>query len=90
MPLVFFAPHLRHHVDFLPQQVAGDTVAEALEAAFAIAPRLRSYVLDDQGRLRQHVFVFVNGRRVLDREALARTRVDGEDEVQVFQALTGG
>ncbi|MFM2066289.1 MAG: hypothetical protein RLZZ584_1198 [Pseudomonadota bacterium] len=89
MPRVFIAPHLRHHVDFPTRQVAGRSVSEVLQAAFAIAPRLRGYVLDDQGRLRQHVFVFVAGRRIRDREHLSDP-VDDEDEVQVFQALTGG
>jgi molybdopterin converting factor small subunit len=89
MPRVFIAPHLRHHVDFPTQQVAGRTVAEALQAAFVIAPRLRGYVLDDQGRLRQHVFIFVQGRRVRDRDTLADP-VDDDDELHVFQALTGG
>lgn len=89
MPRVFVAPHLRHHVDFPTQQVAGRTVSEALHAAFAIAPRLRGYVLDDQGHVRQHVFVFVDGRRVRDRDTLADP-VGDNDEVQVFQALTGG
>jgi molybdopterin converting factor small subunit len=64
-------------------------VSEALHAAFAIAPRLRGYVLDDQGRLRQHVFVFVQGSRVRDRDTLADP-VRDEDEIQIFQALTGG
>jgi hypothetical protein len=89
MPQVFVAPHLRHHVDFPTQQVTGATVAEALHAAFAIAPRLRGYVLDDQGQLRQHVFVFVDGRRVRDRHGLSDPVAD-DAEIQLFQALTGG
>ncbi|MEY4750319.1 MAG: hypothetical protein RIQ60_2533 [Pseudomonadota bacterium] len=89
MPRVFIAPHLRHHVDFPTQQVAGRTVSEALHAAFAIAPRLQGYVLDDQGRLRQHVFVFVDGSRVRDRDGLTDAVTDNA-EIQVFQALTGG
>jgi molybdopterin synthase sulfur carrier subunit len=89
MPRLFIAPHLRHHVDFPTQQVAGRTVSEALQAAFAGVPRLRGYVLDDQGRLRQHVFVFVQGRRVRDRDTLSDP-VRDDDEIQIFQALTGG
>jgi sulfur-carrier protein len=38
----------------------GSTVQEALDRVFAENPLLRSYLLDDQGRLRQHVNVFVN------------------------------
>ena len=33
----------------------------ALETAFAAAPALKGYVLDEQGGVRKHVAVFVNG-----------------------------
>ena len=33
----------------------------ALDAYFATAPRVRSYILDDQGRLRRHVAIFIDG-----------------------------
>lgn len=89
MPRVVFAPNLRRHVDAPPREVAGGTVREALAAAFALQPRLAGYVLDEQGSLRKHVMVFVNGQRIADREALGDA-LDPADEVQVFQALTGG
>lgn len=36
----------------------------ALESVCAANPRLRSYVLDDQGRVRHHVVVFIGGQRI--------------------------
>ena len=45
----------------------------------------RGYVLDEQGDLRKHVFVFVDGRRA----ALGDT-VRPESAIHVLQALTGG
>lgn len=89
MPRVVFAPSLRRHVDAPPQQVEGATVREVLSAVFALQPRIRGYVLDEQGSLRKHVMVFVNGQRIADREGLGDPLVPA-DEVQVFQALTGG
>ena len=69
--------------------VAPGTVASALAQVFSAQPRARSYVLDEQGQLRKHVTVFVDGRRVRDRERL--TDAVGEaSEVYVMQALTGG
>jgi len=62
---------------------------EALEAAFAVNPRLRGYVLDEQGAVRKHVAVFLNGD-MLPRETALAQRVAGEDRVMVIQALTGG
>ena len=65
------------------------TVADALASVFATRPALRGYVLDDQGVLRRHVAVYVNGKPVRDRESLADP-VGPHDEIYVFQALSGG
>jgi sulfur-carrier protein len=89
MPRVVFAPSLRRHVDTPPRSVEGATVRQALAAAFALQPRLAGYVLDEQGQLRKHVMVFVNGQRIADRQDLSDA-LRPDDEVQVFQALTGG
>ena len=56
---------------------------------FASAPRLRGYVLDDQGALRRHVAIYVNGRSISDRARLTDV-VAQDDEIYVFQALSGG
>ncbi len=69
--------------------VRGSTVRELLDAVFADNPPLRSYVLDDQCRLRKHVNVFIGGRQISDRIALGDA-VGPQDEVFVFQALSGG
>ena len=66
--------------------VAGETVAEVLEGLFASHDRLRGYVLDDQGGLRRHIVVFVDGEAVRD---LARA-VRPTSEVVIMQALSGG
>jgi sulfur carrier protein ThiS len=63
-------------------------VREALEQVFEREPRLRGYLLDDQGTLRRHMAVFVNGNRVKDRRTLADPISEGE--VAVLQALSGG
>jgi molybdopterin synthase sulfur carrier subunit len=46
-------------------------------------------VLDDQGEVRQHVKVLVDGRNVKDRRKLT-DRLNKDSEVYVFQALSGG
>ena len=71
------------------REVAGRTVAEALGAVFASDPRLRTYVVDEQGVLRKHVAVFVDGKPVRDRASLADAVPDG-GEIFVMQALSGG
>lgn len=88
MPEVTFAQALQSHVSCPPQRVDAGTVRGALEAAFTAAPRLRGYVLDDQGALRPHVAVFVDGRAVADRSL--EQAVPATAKVHVVQALSGG
>ena len=89
MPRVVFTANLQRHVPCPPCQVAGRTAREALDQAFALYPRVRSYVLDEHGALRRHMAVFVNGRPAADREGLGDP-VQDADEVMVMQALSGG
>lgn len=89
MPRVVFTPNLQRHVEAPPAEAAGVTVREVLEAIFAGNPRLRGYILDDQGSARQHVAIFVDGEPIGDRAGLCDpVRPDGE--VFVMQALSGG
>lgn len=89
MTQVSFTENLKRHVECPPVSVAGATVREVLDAVFAENRMLRSYILDDQGRVRRHVNVFINGSFVSDRVGLSDP-VGPEDEVFVFQALSGG
>lgn len=68
---------------------AAATLGEALAATFAVNPQLRGYVLDDQGHLRKHVAVFVDGEMIKDRKDLSH-RLATTSEVYVLQALSGG
>lgn len=89
MPTVEFAPALTRHVACPAQQVAAPTLRLALDAAFAAAPPLRGYVLDEQGAVRKHVAVFVNARMIASRSELELPLAPA-DKVMVIQALTGG
>jgi hypothetical protein len=64
-------------------------VREVLERVFGNEPRARGYVLDEQGALRKHVVVFVDGEAVQDRSGLS-DGVRAESQVYVMQALSGG
>jgi molybdopterin synthase sulfur carrier subunit len=87
---VVFTPQLRRFLGETPElDTPAQTVREALEAAFAASPRLRGYVLDEQGDLRANVVVFVDGRRCLDRHRLDDALAPAS-QVHVLQALSGG
>jgi hypothetical protein len=71
------------------EEANGGTVRQVLDSYFARRPQARGYVLDDQGRLRQHMTIFVDGRQVQDRERL-QDLVGPHDVIDVLQALSGG
>ena len=89
MPTVLFTSALQRFLPVPSAQGAGATIGEALTAVFASEPRVRGYVLDDQGTLRRHVAIYVNGRPVGDRVRLTDP-VAADDEIYVFLALSGG
>lgn len=89
MARVVFTTNLQRHLTCPAQEVPGGSVRAVLDNLFATNPRLRSYILDDQGRLRRHVHIYVNDARIADPVRLSDA-VGTRDEVFVFQALTGG
>lgn len=89
MPRVSFTANLQRHVPCPPCDVSGDTVRDALEAAFALYPRVRDYVLDEHGAVRHHVVVFVDGVQLRDRRQLGDAVASG-GQIHVMQALSGG
>jgi len=67
------------------QDVAGATVAELLRELERAHPALAGWVLDERGRIRRHINVFVNGERAAEEDA-----VDAGAEVDVLPAISGG
>lgn len=90
MVTVTFTPNLQRHAACPSLRVAGATVAEVLAAVFAEQPRLRGYVLDEHGRLRKHMAVFLDGEAIRDRESLSDAVPGDASTVFVMQALSGG
>ena len=89
MPQVAFTPQLHRFLAAPAVASAAGTLRGALDDAFAANPLLRGYVLDDQGHLRPHVAVFIDGRRCTDRVGLGDALQPGS-QVYVLQSLTGG
>ena len=89
MPRVVFTDNLKRHIECPPRAVDAATVKQALDAVFGDNPALRGYVLDDQGRLRRHMLIAVDGEFISDRIALSDP-VKETSEIYVAQALSGG
>ena len=66
-------------------EVAGSSVGEALKALEREHPKLRGWVLNEQGEIRAHVNVFVDGERATADKDLASS-----DELNIIQAISGG
>ena len=88
MAEVKFTPNLERHLSVPPVEVDGHTVAEALHRVLDRNPRLRGHVLDDQGRLRKQIVVFVNGALIEDRRRMSDP-IEPASELYVMQAVSG-
>lgn len=89
MARIEFTPQLHRFVDTPVVDTPAATLRDGLEAAFAINPRLRGYILDDQSHLRANVVIFIDGRRVRDLRGLTDP-LGPHSRVHVLQALSGG
>ena len=89
MVRVAFTNNLQRHVACPEMQVEGTTVREALEQVFARNPGARGYVLDEQGALRRHMAVFVDGQQIRDRVQLSDA-LGRDASIYIMQALSGG
>jgi molybdopterin converting factor small subunit len=67
-----------HHLD-------GATVAELLRALEREQPAVAGWILDERGRVRRHLNVFVGGEYASEDTAVAPG-----DRVDVLQSISGG
>jgi molybdopterin converting factor small subunit len=65
--------------------VDGATVGEVLRTLERAHPAIAGWVLDERGRLRRHINVFVNGEQCRE-----DTSVAPGDRVEVLPAISGG
>jgi len=68
---------------------SGNTLPEVLFEIESTYPGLGSYVMDEQGSLRKHVNIFIDGTMIKDRTALSDP-FTSNSEIYIMQALSGG
>ena len=71
--------------DRAEHELGGATVAELLRALESDHPALEGWILDERGRIRRHINVFVDGE--LGRE---ETAVAPDARLDVLPAISGG
>ena len=89
MAKVHFTSNLRRHVDCPTVECSGRNVGDVLAEVFKVNTRLETYVLDDQGALRKHMRILVDGVAVRDLTGLTDA-VQPSSDIWVMQALSGG
>ncbi|MEA2579493.1 MAG: sulfur-carrier protein [Actinomycetota bacterium] len=66
-------------------EVEGATVGAAIRELEAAHPKLVGWILDEQGEVRRHVNVFVNGERMQ-----AEAAIQPADRLHVLPSISGG
>ena len=90
MPHVTFTRHLlRFFPTLLAGEVPGATVRELIDELERRHPGFAAYIVDETGRLRRHVNVFVGEEPLRDREHLSDP-LTADQRVFILQALSGG
>ncbi|MDH3281574.1 MAG: MoaD/ThiS family protein [Gammaproteobacteria bacterium] len=89
MAQITFTGNVQRHLNCPRASIDGSTVGQVLEGYFCRHPRARGYVLDDQGAVRKHVVVILDGMPIRDRRRLSDPAAP-HSEVYVLQALSGG
>ena len=71
--------------DTAEHRVDAGTVGEALRALEREQPGVRGWILDERGRVRPHIALFVNGDHGSEESA-----VGADDRIDILPAISGG
>jgi sulfur-carrier protein len=85
---VHFTSHLRHVAPPDGISASGQDIRDVLADVFVRYPTVRDYVLDDQGRVRVHIAVFLDNQHI--RRNILDHPVGPDSELYILQALSGG
>ena len=90
MPRVNFTYALkRFYPELEPFETSASSVSEVVNNLELRYPGLKDYLIDEQGRLRQHVNIFIGDKLIKDKIKLSDP-ISEQDEIFIMQALSGG
>lgn len=91
MQIIKFTQALKRFYPELGEiEMEAANLTEMLDALEVQFKGIKNYIVDDQGVLRQHVNIFVNGKMLEDRDGLSDSISDEDCEIFIMQALSGG
>jgi len=73
----------------IPVKSSPTTVGEALHELWQLHIGLRDRVVNEQGQLRTHVNIFVDGENIR-RKQLLDTPISGRTEITILPSVSGG
>ena len=90
MPSVSFTSALNRFFPSLgPQKLKANCVKDLLDQLEVKYPGIKDYIVDEEGSLRKHINIFIGEKLMEDRDQLS-DEITENDEVLIFQALSGG
>jgi sulfur-carrier protein len=90
MPKIRFTYALKRFFPGLKEVPAGGkSFREIFSELEEHYPGISSYILDEQGSLRKHVNIFIDGKMISDRKTL-NDSFTSNSEIYIMQALSGG
>lgn len=90
MPTVRFPALMKFYVDNQSEfEANGSTVVELIDNILARYPALKPHLFDENGELRRHFNIFVNGAHVRDLNGM-ETNLREDDRVVLMASAAGG
>lgn len=90
MPKINFTSALKRFFPGIGEtRIKAKNLPELLDKLEKTYPGIKDYIVEEDGSLRQHINIFVEGQLIVDRTFLS-DQIQEEDEILIFQALSGG
>lgn len=90
MPTLTLPALMKYYVNDLSEvQIKGSTVSQAINDLTSQYPAIKPHIMDDQGRLRRHINLFINKENINNLNGLD-TPVDESDIIILMPSITGG
>lgn len=89
MAKVTLTANLQKYFPSRELEVPGPTLRAVLDALETMRPQFLGYILEDNGAIRKHVNIFIDGQLLRDKANLT-IALTSTSQVHIMQALSGG
>lgn len=90
MPTISLPSLMKYYVDdLLEVQVTGNTVSQAITDLTTQYPTIKTHIVDNQGKLRRYVNLFVNQENINSLDGLD-TSIKESDKIILMPSISGG